>query len=359
MPLAIRCEKCGQNQSAPDSLVGQPIICSYCGHRMTVSQDAPLMPPPLPGAAAVPMATAAPALKANPLPAAALAPARPASAQPPSRNTMPAPNPGAGPRHAPPPASPPVASPPPRQRSLGDDEPVLQVYERPIEVHKAAVWPWIVAAVIGIGILIAVVVLVVMQQSNRNPPLASIAEKLEADPKLLSMLGPRQDGLGYSLQLPPDFIPVTAPPSEGLPPKTESFAWEAKAGAEGAGSLCRIWVIPKQLDIERELHDLKNMGGLLEQNVSIKNKSPYFRLGDKYLAVRALLEGGDSTTHRKGVIYLIVDGKRTLMVVCLAAGPKISNPKIRDEQIVANLQALLDHAVRTIQRIDTTPPTAK
>ena len=41
MPLAVHCDRCGKSQSVPDSLVGEPIICSYCGHKVIVSADAP------------------------------------------------------------------------------------------------------------------------------------------------------------------------------------------------------------------------------------------------------------------------------------------------------------------------------
>jgi hypothetical protein len=101
--------------------------------------------------------------------------------------------------------------------------------------------------------------------------------------------------------------------------------------------VCRLWVIPKVLHLEMELQQLNDLGSLVDFPVAVQNKSGYGRLGADMICVRALLENPGAT--RKGVIYLILDGRQTLMIVGLAAGSNVSN-----------LQTLLDNSVRTIQR---------
>jgi hypothetical protein len=163
-----------------------------------------------------------------------------------------------------------------------------------------------------------------------------------ANPAAVSRLGPRQTELGYSIQLPSDFAATAAPATEGMPAGTQSFAWAAKPGTEGAGSQLRMWVIPKTLNIDQELQTLNGLGGLLDYPGNVQNKSTYHRLGDSMLAVRGLIDGSDATAIRKGVIYLISDAGQTMILVGMATGPK-----------VAELQALLDHGIRTLHRADT------
>lgn len=190
----------------------------------------------------------------------------------------------------------------------------------------------------AVVILVAIVVALAMQVANPNPAPSSVANRFVANASAVSMLGPRQTELGYSLQLPSDFAATTAPPTEGMPAGTQSFAWAAKPGTEGAGSLCRMWVIPKTLNIDQELQTLNDLSGLLDYPGSVQNKSTYHRLGDSMLAVRGLIEGSDATSIRKGVIYLIANGRQTIILVGMATGPKVTE-----------LQAQLDHGIRTLQ----------
>ena len=352
MPLAVHCDRCGKSQSVPDSLVGEPIICSYCGHKVIVSADAPLMPPPLPSSSS---ATGSGAEKPLPSPrqsavSASVPPSnRAPMVRPPQRGTgaLPMSRPGdipnAGPPIAPPPAAPPPLPPPrtPPQHHSASATPGHTAYESLIKQQRTSFWLWTLAGVIAVVIVIIGIAALLLHQTNPNPPLEAIADKLAANPKALGFLGPRQAALGYSLHLPSDFIPAVAPPVEGLPVGTESFSWQAKPGTEATGSLCRIWVIPKPLNIEQELQSLQSLGGLLDYPVTIPTKSTYYRLGATMLVVRGLLEGADATNEQKGVIYLIADGSKTIIVVGIGMGPKAKE-----------LQSLLDHAIRTIKRVE-------
>ncbi|MCE9554191.1 MAG: hypothetical protein K8T91_12560 [Planctomycetes bacterium] len=349
MPLAVRCDRCGKSQSVPDSLVGEPIICSYCGNKVIVSADAPLMPPPLPGSApAAGMSPERPIAPPKPVAPTSAPPShRPPNVPPPKRGAgalpmyRPSGIPNAGPPIAPPPAAPPPLPPPltPPQHQAISTTPGLTPYQRLIKQQRTSIWLWTSAGVVTVVILIIGIVALVLHQSNPNPPLEAIPDKLVANPKALAVLGPRQTALGYSLHLLSDFIPAAAPSIEGLPDGTQSFAWQAKPGTESAGSLCRMWVIPKALNIDQELQSLQSMGGLLDYPVTIPTKSTYYRLGTTMLVVRGVLEGKDTTIERKGVIYLIADGSKTIIVAGIAVGPKMKE-----------VQSLLDHAIRTIQR---------
>lgn len=206
-------------------------------------------------------------------------------------------------------------------------------------------WLWTLAGIIAVVILIIGIVALVIHQSNPNPPLESIADRLVANPKALAILGPRQSGLGYSLHLPSDFIAAAAPSIEGWPAGTQSFAWQAKPDTEAAGSLCRMWVIPKSLNIDQKLQSLHGMRGLLDYPVEIPTKSTYNRLGNTMLVVRGVIEGKDAAIDRTGVIYLVADGSKTVIVVGIGVGPRMKE-----------LQSLLDHAIRTIERAE--DPTA-
>jgi len=325
-------------------LVGAPIICAYCGNQVIVMEDAPLMPPPLPGAAAVPAARVAAAPPARTAVTAASAPpTRQTAALRPPQRTAGAPAaahgvaPPMSPPTAPPPAMPPAA-PPPRRQEPEQVEPFLETYERAVKLQKTSIWPWILAGAMAVAVLIAVVVALLMKQINPNPAPSSIVQQFVANPAAVARLGPRKAGLGYSLQLPADFEETAAPPTEGLPAGTQSIGWAAKEGTEGAGSFCRIWVLPKELNIEQELRGLPGLSGFVEYPANIQNKSSYHRLGNM-LAVRGLVDGSQAGSPRKGVIYLLTDGIRTIIVVAMAAGSDM-----------AELQALLDHAVRTIER---------
>jgi len=345
MSLAVRCDRCGKSQSVPDSLVGEPIICSYCGQQVIVAADAPLMPPPLPGAAPVVGQRAASPLK--PVTQVGETPTKPAPVtRPPQRSlgavpmSRPGVSPSTGPPTAPPPATPPpIPLPAPPRRDPPPGELVLETYERAVRLQKTSIWPWIFAGAMATLILIAVIVALVIQQAHPNPSLESVTnDPFVANAAAVSMLGPRQTGLGYSLQLPVDFVPAAEPSIAGMPAGTKSIAWVAKPGTESAGSLCRIWRIPQALNIDRELQNLHGMGGLLDHSATIQNKSTYHRLGETMLAVRGLVDGSDATAVRKGVIYLLADGRHTAIVVGMATGPKVTE-----------LQAQLDHAIRTLQ----------
>lgn len=251
--------------------------------------------------------------------------------------------PNAGPPIAPPPAAPPPLPPPltPPQHQPISTIAGLTPYQRLVKQQRTSIWLWTSAGVITVVILIIGIVALVLHQSNPNPPLEAILDRLAAHPKALAVLGPRQTGLGYSLQLPSDFIPAAAPSIEGLPDGTQSFSWQAKPGTEATGSLCRMWVIPNALNIDKELQSLQSLGALLDYPVTIPTKSTYYRLGNTMLVVRGLLEGRDAAIERKGVIYLVADGTKTIIVAGIAVGPNLNR-----------LQYLLDHGIRTIERAE-------
>lgn len=232
----------------------------------------------------------------------------------------------------------PPTAPPPRTQEVEQVEPFLETYERAVQLQKTSVWPWIFAGIMAVGILIAVVAAMLVKQLNPNPAPHTLTQQFPANPAAVALLGARKAGLGYSLKLPPDFEEATPPPLEGLPAGTKSIAWAAKAGTEDAGSFLRIWVIPDTLNIDQELRGLPGLGGFVEYPANIQNKSTWQRLG-KMVAVRGLVEGSEGSEPRKGVIYLLADEDRTLIVVGMAAGNKM-----------AEIQFLLDHAVRTLER---------
>jgi hypothetical protein len=220
-------------------------------------------------------------------------------------------------------------------------EPFLETYERAVKLQKSSIWPWILAGAMAVAVLIAIVVALLINQLNPNPAPETLAQQFVANPAATSLLGPRKAGLGYTLRLPPDFEETDPPPTDGLPRGTQSIAWAAKSGTASADSFLRVWVIPTELNIDQELRGLPGLSGFVEYPASIENKSSYHRLG-KMVAVRGLVAGSQGGAPRKGVIYLLADANRTIIVVGMAAGEK-----------AAELQALLDHAVRTIERSST------
>src|SRR5262249_55225201 len=147
-----------------------------------------------------------------------------------------------------PPTTPPAVPPPvapPRRTDIKSVDPGLTPYSRPTRGHQSSLGPWIMAGGLVVAILIGLVVMIIVQQLKKNPHPSEVAEKFEPDPRALAILGPRQSGLGYSFQLPADFVVVTAPPTQGLPPGTQSYAWGAKTDSPAAGAECRLWVIPQ------------------------------------------------------------------------------------------------------------------
>lgn len=344
MPLSVRCDRCSKSQSVPDSLVGEPIICSYCGRQLIVSPDAPLMPPPLPGTSAA-MSTAAPS---QPAPATSTS-ARPAPTRPLPRGAGPMPaarsagaSPAALPPTAPPPAPPPLA--PPRRTEVTTTDASVATYGSKARVQSSSLGLWIIAGGLVVAILVGLMVMIIVQQLKKNPHPSEVAGQFEPEPKALAFLGPRQAGLGYSLQLPADFVPAAAPATDGLPAGTQAAAWAAIPESNGAGSEFRMWVIPQNLDIDRELQKLNGLGTMYEHPVAIQNKVPYQRIGKDLVAVRALTEGTDRTNVRRGVIYLIADGRKTIIALGMGAGAK-----------AGQFQALLNTAICTLDRAGTTP----
>jgi hypothetical protein len=228
---------------------------------------------------------------------------------------------------------------PPPQRSNHNVEPVLETYERAVKLQRTSIWPWILAGVFAVVVLIVLVIMLVTQSPNPDP--ASISLKLEPQGGTLEALGPAQSALGYSLRLPADFISADDPSTDDMPEGTEAAAWIAKSDSPAVGSLCRIWVIPEAMDIQDQLTNLNALTGRLDFDVAIREKSSHHRLGKSMLCVRALLEGVEKNPQRLGVIYLIADGRRTLMVIGVGAGSK-----------AAEVQRLLDSAIRTIKPED-------
>jgi len=193
---------------------------------------------------------------------------------------------------------------------------------------------------IFVVVLIGVVgVVFVLNMTSVNPPYLSVEEELMPAAKALNMLGDRQSGAGYSFLLPDTFVPADPPSADGLPLGTRSFAWAAAEDSDDRGSELRLWVMPDELDLSDALARMDTTGSRLGYHSDVVNKSSYRRIGSRYVAVRGLLDASTSRSTRKGVLYLLVDGDRTIMVIGMGVG-----------QNTKAVQYMLDHAVRTIRR---------
>ena len=176
------------------------------------------------------------------------------------------------------------------------------------------------------------------QMGKVNPSPGENAERLPPADKALNKLGERQFALGYSLRLPQGFARGVPPPTDGLPAGSQSYSWAAAEGALDEGSFLHLIVIAKKSNILKELHSLHSIGDQAAFPARIVNKSVYRRIGgDDLVAVRGLLEG--QRDEQPGVVYFVADGEQTLIVIGAGSGLR-----------AANVQYLLDHAVRTLRR---------
>ncbi len=333
MPFSVQCEGCGQSLIIPDQHAGSAVPCPNCGTQ--VIAEAPLMPPPMGGPVPTPRPSGSPtvSVRTSTAPAPGDAPTIdhvPSTAPPPSRVARGAPPPGAAPPPAvsapppaPPAAPPPRTAPPPRRQG---DAPV-ESFE--IESHEGLERALQLKRRNPIGIIMTVLVISVaglvlagygiMALMTKNPPVG-LQEQIKPNRQALSMMGQRQTGAGYSFVLPKNFVPAAQPSTDNLPRGTVSYGWQADPESEDQGSEFRIWVIPEVMNLKEQFHKLKTLGSRLEYHAVVLDKSSYRRIGDDLLCVVGRVDGSTKQTTRKGVVYLIVDGKRTLMVVGMGVG---------------------------------------
>jgi hypothetical protein len=244
---------------------------------------------------------------------------------------------------APPAAPPPGTAPPPPRRH---DEASAGGFE--IESHEGLERALQLQRKNPIGIILTMAVILIaglvlggwgiMTLMTKNPPVG-IQKVLKANKLAVNMMGPRQSGAGYSFVLPEKFVPAAKPSVANLPSGTVSYGWQADPESADQGSEFRIWVIPEVMNLQDQLDRLKTLGSRLDYHAVVMDKSSYRRIGDDMLCVVGRVDGSSPQTTRKGVVFLIVDRGRTLMVVGMGVG---GNWK--------ELLFMLENAPLTIQR---------
>jgi hypothetical protein len=294
---------------------------------VSVRKSSAPAPGEAPTIAHVPPAAPPPSRVAHGTPLAASAPPPAASAPPPA-----------------PPAAPPprTAQPPPRRQGdtpgTGFEIESHEGLERALQLQRKNPIGIILTLAV---ILIAGLVLAgygIMALMTKNPPVG-VQEPLQVNQLAVNMMGQRQSGAGYSFILPKEFVPATKPSVANLPSGTVSYGWQADPESVDQGSEFRIWVIPEVMNLQEQLDRLKTLGSRLECHAVVMDKSSYRRIGDDMLCVVGRVDGSTPQATRKGVVYLIVDGNRTLMVVGMGVG---GNWK--------ELLFMLENAPLTIQR---------
>jgi hypothetical protein len=212
------------------------------------------------------------------------------------------------------------------------------VVERAVKMSKPNTVAWVLSALILGVIVVGGLYVALTRMGTVNPSPGEIADRLPPADEALDKLRERQSALGYSLRLPKGFARGVPPPTAGLPAGSQSYSWAAADGADDEGSFLHLIVIAKKSNILKELHSLHSIGDQTSFPATIINKSVYRRIGDHDLvAVRGLLEG--QRDGQPGIVYFVADGRRTLIVIGAGSGKK-----------PANVQYLLDHAVRTLRR---------
>lgn len=339
MPQNLTCPGCDHAFVVPDHLSGQTLACPKCS--VAVISEAPLMPPPMPGAASQSPDAAAPVVFApSNAPSPTPEPARPSAAPPRSATAQAQPSPAPPsitPSHTPPVSHAAASHPAPRSGSAG-----VAIHESATRAHRLGKsnrgTGWVMG-ILALGLIVAGGFVIFKKVKTVNPPVASIEERLDPSTEAIQMLGDRQRAVGYSFQLPKGFVPTDAPTTRGLPSGTRSWAWTADEGSPEAGSEFRVWMIPQEYPLAKKLASMKDTGSWLDVKSIVTSRSSYRRIGREFLAVRGLLVDLEGQGRSVGVLYLLSEGDQTVMAIGMGAGRKAKD-----------IQYLLDHAVRTIKR---------
>ena len=375
MSFEMACGSCGQPCRVPDHAVGQCGKCPGCGAAIAIPVETPPLMPPDPGAKPsldIVLVNNVPASKVVPasevVPATAVVPLSTAERSGPSpapARNQPAPAPA---RNQPTPAevhsTPILAAATPRPATTREPSTPAQprhaaprgqqqsgpiIAQEPVTVtDKVAarggspVMAWIVAGVVFLIGGAAVLIVVLYSVLHVNPSPSSVKRKFAPDATALSQLGPSVTGAGYSFQLPRGFAPTSPPSAANDLEGTETAAWQAAPNSIHSGSTFKLWVIPTTVDIEQELHRNFDLSSRIGIPAQLTNASGHYRMGNgstDFVTVRGLFNVINRDTLLYGVVYLIADEGKTLVVVGEARGDEAKN-----------MQALLDTAVRTIDR---------
>ncbi|MFP6695161.1 MAG: hypothetical protein VB875_19200 [Pirellulales bacterium] len=365
MPFSVRCDGCGQSLNVPDDKSGTRLPCPRCGAE--VMAEPPLMPPPVPGSgpAATLKTPATPtvsvrsstpvdagsgentkfAAPASSMPASTAPPVRssqvaPGSAAPPP-TSAPSPPVGTTPTTAPPPAPPPHHD-APSPRGVGYELETHESLERAVKLQRTGRGAWIAPLVL---VLLTIFILggyLFKKWTTLNPALPAVEKSVRPAPSALKEMS-EQTGSGYTFYLPRGFVPGSAPSIGKLPDSTVSYCWEAPQDSEDKGCELRIWVIPKELDLKKHMKGLDNVSNWIGYSAHVSDKSSYRRLGGRMLCVNAHVDGSTEQSTRRGVIYLIVDGNRTIMALGMAVGGNWQQ-----------LRYWLDSSIKSIRRAEDT-----
>ncbi|MFP6657912.1 MAG: hypothetical protein VB853_06985, partial [Pirellulales bacterium] len=259
--------------------------------------------------------------------------------------SAPSPPVGTTPTPAPPPAPPPRNASPPRHDAsspggVGYELETHDSLERAVKLQRTGRGAWIAPLVL---VLLTIFILggyLFEKWTTLNPALPAVEKSVRPAPSALKEMS-EQTGSGYTFYLPRGFVPGIAPSIGKLPDSTVSYCWEAAQDSEDKGCELRIWVIPKELDLKKHMKGLDNVSNWIGYSAYVSDKSSYRRLGGRMLCVNAHVDGSTEQSTRRGVIYLIVDGNRTIMAIGMAVGGNWQQ-----------LRYWLDSSIKSIRRAE-------